>query len=111
MTGGLGGQRGDPFQASLLVMPAYPDWFREWPGKEAEATELRWYEPLIVPGLLQTEAYACTLLRTRVGVTEDEFEAMLAARLERQVSWPGPRRPPSGCYWTRACCIARSATR
>ena len=70
---------------SLLVMPAYPDWFREWPGKEAEATELRWYEPLIVPGLLQTEAYARTLLRTRMGVTEDEFEAMVAARMERQV--------------------------
>lgn len=78
---------------SLLVMPAYPDWFREWPGKEAEATELRWYEPLIVPGLLQTEAYACTLLRTRVGVTEDEFEAMLAARLERQVILARPKPP------------------
>jgi transcriptional regulator with XRE-family HTH domain len=78
---------------SLLVMPAYPDWFRGWPGKEAEATELRWYEPLIVPGLLQTEAYARTLLRTRVGVTEDEFEAMLAARLERQVILARPKPP------------------
>jgi hypothetical protein len=74
-------------------MPAYPDWFRGWPGKEAEATELRWYEPLIVPGLLQTEAYARTLLRTRVGVTEDEFEAMLAARLERQVILARPKPP------------------
>ncbi len=70
---------------SLLVMPAYPDWFREWPGKEAEATQLRSFELLIVPGLLQTEAYARALLRTRMGVTEDEFEAMVAARLERQV--------------------------
>ncbi len=69
---------------SLLVMPAYPDWFREWPGKEAEAVALRSFEPLIVPGLLQTEAYTRALLRTRVGVTEDEFEAMVAARLERQ---------------------------
>jgi transcriptional regulator with XRE-family HTH domain len=69
---------------TLLVMPAYPDWFREWPGKEAEAVELRSFEPLIVPGLLQTEAYARALLRTRMGITEDEFEAMVAARMERQ---------------------------
>ena len=69
---------------SLLVMPAYPDWFREWPGKEAEAIALRSFEPLIVPGLLQTEAYARALLRTRMGITEDEFEAMVTARLERQ---------------------------
>jgi hypothetical protein len=48
---------------------------------------------LIVPGLLQTEAYARTLLRTRVGVTEDEFEAMLAARLERQVILARPKPP------------------
>jgi transcriptional regulator with XRE-family HTH domain len=70
---------------SLLMQRAYPDWFREWPGKEAEALELRWFEPLIVPGLLQTEAYARALLRTRMGTTDDEFEAMVAARLERQV--------------------------
>ena len=69
---------------SLLMQRAYPDWFREWPGKEAEAVELRWFEPLIVPGLLQTEAYTRALLRTRMGVTEDDFEAMVTARMERQ---------------------------
>ena len=33
-------------------------WFREWADNEAEATVLRRYEPLVVPGLLQTEDYA-----------------------------------------------------
>ena len=78
---------------SLLVMPAYPDWFREWPGKEAEATQLRSFEPLIVPGLLQTEAYARALMRTRMGVTEEEFEATVAARLERQAILARDRPP------------------
>ena len=32
-------------------------WFREWADIEAEATVLRWYEPLVVPRLLQTEEY------------------------------------------------------
>ncbi|WP_422734811.1 Scr1 family TA system antitoxin-like transcriptional regulator [Micromonospora sp. WMMD558] len=33
-------------------------WFRDWAGIEQEATALRSFEPLYVPGLLQTEAYA-----------------------------------------------------
>ena len=30
-------------------------WFQQWAGIEAQATVLRWCEPLAVPGLLQTE--------------------------------------------------------
>jgi hypothetical protein len=33
-------------------------WFQELADIEAQATVLRWYEPLVVPGLLQTEDYA-----------------------------------------------------
>src|ERR1700690_811143 len=40
-------------------------WFQEWADIEAEATVLRWYEPLIVPGLLQTEEYARAILGAR----------------------------------------------
>ena len=35
-----------------LSYQAYPSWFQDWANKEAEATTLRWFEPLIVPGLL-----------------------------------------------------------
>jgi transcriptional regulator with XRE-family HTH domain len=41
-----------------LKRRAYPGWFAGWPDKEAQARRLRWFEPLVVPGLLQTEAYA-----------------------------------------------------
>jgi transcriptional regulator with XRE-family HTH domain len=63
----------------------YPGWFDRWPEAEANAQILRTFEPLVVPGLLQTEEYARAVLRTRVGDTDEEIEEMVAARLARQV--------------------------
>ena len=40
-------------------------WFQQWADIEAQATVLRWYEPLVVPGLLQTEEYARAILSAR----------------------------------------------
>ena len=42
-------------------------WFQQWAGIEARATVLRWYEPLVVPGLLQTEEYARAILPAPTG--------------------------------------------
>lgn len=68
----------------VLKLRAYPGWFQRWPAIEAAAAALRWFEPLLVPGLLQTEDYARALLRTRVGDTDEEIEEMVSSRLERQ---------------------------
>lgn len=54
--------------------------FRPFVPHEAAATSLRWYEHSIVPGLLQTEAYAHAVLSTRPNTTEDEIEERVAAR-------------------------------
>jgi len=62
----------------------YPAWFDRWPDVEATARTLRWFEPLVIPGLLQTEDYARALLCTRVGDSEDDIDAMVAARMARQ---------------------------
>jgi transcriptional regulator with XRE-family HTH domain len=62
----------------------YPLWFQEWALKEAEADALRFFEPLVVPGILQTEDYARAVIRTRFGLTSDEIEEQVAARLKRQ---------------------------
>jgi hypothetical protein len=35
-----------------------PGWFADWVEIEAKAAILRWWEPLLIPGLLQTEDYA-----------------------------------------------------
>ncbi|MEO3779540.1 helix-turn-helix transcriptional regulator [Micromonospora sp. B11E3] len=59
-------------------------WFRDWAGMEQEATALRTFEPLCVPGLLQTEGYARALLTGGGLFTPDEIEQQVAARLDRQ---------------------------
>jgi len=46
----------------LLSKEVAPEWFRPWLVVEQEATHIRYYEPLLIPGLLQTEEYAGALL-------------------------------------------------
>jgi transcriptional regulator with XRE-family HTH domain len=62
----------------------YPSWFQDWLISEREAKKLRWFEPMLVPGLLQTEAYARAIFRARFGMTAEEIEDKVAARLKRQ---------------------------
>ncbi len=59
-------------------------WFQQWAGIEAQATVLRWYEPLVVPGLLQTEDYARAILSARPDGNLDDLDEQVAARLARQ---------------------------
>ncbi|MBY8875870.1 helix-turn-helix domain-containing protein [Micromonospora sp. PLK6-60] len=59
-------------------------WFRDWAGIEQEATALRTFEPIYVPGLLQTDSYARAIL-TGVGLfAAGEIEQQVATRLDRQ---------------------------
>ena len=59
-------------------------WFRDWAGIEQEASALRWFEPLCVPGLFQTEGYARALLSGGGLFAPDEIEQQVAARTDRQ---------------------------
>ncbi|MEU5953069.1 helix-turn-helix transcriptional regulator [Streptomyces sp. NPDC047525] len=60
-------------------------WFRRWAQLEQEALNLYTYECRLIPGLLQTEAYARTLFTNQLPPLGDEqIEAQLAARQERQ---------------------------
>lgn len=67
-----------------LGYQAFPSWFADWPGKEAAARDLRWYELHVVPGLLQTEDYARAIFGTRFKATSDEIDELVAARMKRQ---------------------------
>ncbi|MFF4543855.1 Scr1 family TA system antitoxin-like transcriptional regulator [Streptomyces sp. NPDC001435] len=61
-----------------------PLWAEEYLDREREATVISWYESLLVPGLLQTEAYARAVFRNKVPVCDkDEIEQLVAARVER----------------------------
>lgn len=59
-------------------------WFRDWAGIEQETTALRWFEPLYVPGLVQTEDYARAILAGAGLFAADEVEQQVTARLDRQ---------------------------
>ncbi|GAA1830128.1 helix-turn-helix transcriptional regulator [Luedemannella flava] len=65
-------------------------------GFEAEATKLRHFHPLLVPGLLQTEAYAAALLRDCAvpAPTEASFQTRMDVRLTRQQDTLERHAPP-----------------
>jgi hypothetical protein len=60
-----------------------PDWFMPYRQAESEATTLRFWGPLVVPGLLQTEGYARSLLSVET-YTPEQLDELVAARMERQ---------------------------
>ncbi|WP_326656406.1 helix-turn-helix domain-containing protein [Streptomyces sp. NBC_00385] len=60
-------------------------WFRRWARLEREAVSLCTYECRLVPGLLQSEGYARAVFDGTIPLrTDEELEARLTARMERQ---------------------------
>ncbi|MGX7669058.1 helix-turn-helix domain-containing protein [Plantactinospora sp. DSM 117369] len=70
-------------QAVIGVGPVMP-WFREWSILEQEAEAIRCFEWSVIPGLLQTEAYARALLSGGRMFTNAEVEQHVATRMARQ---------------------------
>ena len=63
----------------------YPSWFAEWVEAERQVTSLRTWEPLLVPGLLQTPDYARALFLAWHGTdSDDQVDQLVSARIERQ---------------------------
>jgi transcriptional regulator with XRE-family HTH domain len=74
--------------------PGLASWFRAWAQLEATAVSLCTYECRVVPGLLQTEAYArAVMLNVPPPPAEEELEERIAARSERQKLLT-TRKPP-----------------
>jgi transcriptional regulator with XRE-family HTH domain len=61
-----------------------PDELRTLVTHETTATQINQYEPLVIPGLLQTEGYAEALFRLAGRVPDEGIEPRVQARLERQ---------------------------
>lgn len=68
-----------------VVRRREPAWFRPWAEVEREATSLRSFQPSVLPGLLQTEAYAHAVLSSGP-LADDEVEGYVAARVARQAA-------------------------
>ncbi|WP_248958151.1 helix-turn-helix domain-containing protein [Sphaerisporangium perillae] len=61
-----------------------PEHFRPWLEEEQDATALKGWEPMLIPGLLQTEAYARELFAAEPGISGDEVDERIAGRMQRQ---------------------------
>ncbi len=69
-------------------------WFRDLYLVEGEATELRTYESYLIPGLLQTEAYARSAVEAaRPTLAPDDVEKAVAIRMTRQELFERERPP------------------
>jgi transcriptional regulator with XRE-family HTH domain len=65
----------------VMIRNAFPAWFRPYVQLEEQATTIQSFENLLVPGLLQTEAYARALF---AGGRLDTVEEVVFARMHRQ---------------------------
>lgn len=62
-----------------------PNWFESYIGLEADASQFRTYEAVVIPGLLQTEEYARAVIAAEmVGNVPEEIERTVSVRMSRQ---------------------------
>jgi transcriptional regulator with XRE-family HTH domain len=72
----------------------YPEHFAEAAEAEAQATAIRQYAPLLIPGLLQTPGYARAVCRAyQPTAPEEKIEELVAARMERTRLLDDPTEP------------------
>ena len=79
-TGGLFGR----MSTELVSLDKAQVWLRGWRAILAEARALRWFDPLHVPGLLQTEGYARAIFESDRLLDADEVERRLTDRMDSQ---------------------------
>lgn len=70
-----------------------PKWFREWPRVETSAHTIRTWEPMLIPGLLQTEGYATRVFLGEPGATDEETRQAVRFRMHRQSVFSRARPP------------------
>jgi transcriptional regulator with XRE-family HTH domain len=72
----------------------YPDHFAEAAEAEATAETIKEYAPLLIPGLLQTEAYAREVFRAyHPTAPEEAIDELVEARLDRARLLADPTKP------------------
>lgn len=79
---------------AALGKSKYPDHFAEAAEAEARATTIKAYAPQLIPGLVQTEAYAQEVFRSGLPTAaESVIDDLVAARLERAQLLADPTEP------------------
>jgi len=81
----LGAQGALLATARKLKVSRFPSWFEDYAALEAKASAIYMYANHVIPGLLQTEAYARAIFDSqRPPLEDEEIETRLSARLDRQ---------------------------
>ncbi|MFD9166280.1 Scr1 family TA system antitoxin-like transcriptional regulator [Streptomyces sp. NPDC059558] len=81
----------------------YPDHFAEAAEAEARAREIREYAPQLIPGLLQTEAYAREVFQAgHPTATEERIDELVTNRLARAALLNQPTTPLLWCVLDEA---------
>jgi transcriptional regulator with XRE-family HTH domain len=71
-----------------------PAWFEDWLAAEKAARLLQMWSPILIPGLLQTPEYArAVLLAQQTDTSDENIDALVAARMERKTILDGPEAP------------------
>ncbi|GII80989.1 transcriptional regulator [Sphaerisporangium rufum] len=70
-----------------------PEHFRDFVTLESQASALRTWDPMLIPGFFQTEAYARRVFETEPGITPEDLERRLGSRMERQAMLTRPAAP------------------
>ncbi|MGC4854211.1 helix-turn-helix domain-containing protein [Micromonospora sp. DT4] len=69
-----------------------PDWFEVYVGLEAEASEIRAFQPQLIPGLLQTADYARAVIQAEhPDAPNEEVDRRVELRMRRQASDNPPK--------------------
>lgn len=71
----------------------YPPWFLDWLAIERKAATLRMWEPMLIPGLLQTPEYARAIFASWRQDPPGAAEAKVTARIDRQRIFAGDEPP------------------
>lgn len=79
---------------SLNSIPAHPSWFQNVLALERKAVEIREYQMVVLPGLLQTEDYARSLIRpAQPWANAEKVDELVHARMSRREILTAPDRP------------------
>ncbi|MFE9096363.1 helix-turn-helix domain-containing protein [Streptomyces sp. NPDC007264] len=70
-----------------------PEWFNIYIGLEQDASTLRQYQCELLPGLMQTTAYATELHRTGAHMSSEDIDRAVRVRMERQTLLTRPSAP------------------
>jgi len=82
----------------LVAREAWPSYFAPVIDAETRATQVHEWDQRVIPGLLQTEDYARSVIKAgQPRITPDELERKVASRLERQAIFARESGRPM--YW------------